>query len=97
VSKKLKKITIQNNLKNQKKVRNMIEIGKGRYIFGTVKVGQRGQIVIPKEARDVFNIKTGDLLLVVGDEAKGLALVKAESMKKLALSILNELGGDKDE
>ncbi|NJF24622.1 AbrB/MazE/SpoVT family DNA-binding domain-containing protein [Thermococcus sp. Bubb.Bath] len=75
----------------------MIEIQKGKYIFGTVKVGQRGQVVIPKEAREVFNIKTGDLLLVVGDEAKGLALVKAESMKKLALSILNELGGDKDE
>ncbi|MFQ7078272.1 MAG: AbrB/MazE/SpoVT family DNA-binding domain-containing protein [Christensenellaceae bacterium] len=42
-----------------------MEIPKGHYIFGTVKVGERGQIVIPREARDKFNIKAGDTLLVL--------------------------------
>ena len=42
-----------------------MEIPKGHYIFGTVKVGERGQIVIPKEARQVFDIKAGDTLIVL--------------------------------
>ena len=49
---------------------------KDKYLFGVVKVGDKGQIVIPKEAREVFNIKAGDSLLVLGDTTKGLALVK---------------------
>jgi AbrB family looped-hinge helix DNA binding protein len=50
---------------------------KGKHIFGTVKVGEKGQIVIPKEARQVFGIKPGDSLLVLGDEAQGIAIVKS--------------------
>ena len=49
---------------------------KGKHIFGLVKVGERGQIVIPKKARDIFKICPGDSLLVLGDEAQGVALVK---------------------
>lgn len=48
---------------------------KGKYFFGSVLVGERGQIVIPKEARKLFNIKSGDKLLVLGDEDRGLAVV----------------------
>lgn len=48
---------------------------KGKYFFGSVLVGERGQIVIPKEARELFNIKSGDKLLVLGDEDRGLAVV----------------------
>lgn len=51
---------------------------KGKHIFGTVKVGDRGQIVIPKQARDLFGIRCGDNLLILGDEEQGIALVKAE-------------------
>ena len=61
---------------------------KGKHIFGTVKVGERGQIVIPKEARDLFGIKPGDTLLVLGDEERGIAISKADVMKELALKIL---------
>jgi len=61
---------------------------KGKYIFGTVKVGKKGQIVIPKEARDIFNIKAGDTLLLLGDEAQGIAIVKNELFKKFAEDIL---------
>ncbi|WP_326907803.1 AbrB/MazE/SpoVT family DNA-binding domain-containing protein [Sedimentibacter sp. MB31-C6] len=66
----------------------MSEIKKGKYMFGSVKVGERGQIVIPKEARDIFNINSGDELLVFGDEKKGLAIVKMDIMKGLALKVL---------
>jgi AbrB family looped-hinge helix DNA binding protein len=60
-----------------------MEFEEGRYFFGTTKVGERGQIVIPREAREVFGIKPGDSLLVVGDEKRGgLALVKADLMKR---------------
>ncbi|MFO1446172.1 AbrB/MazE/SpoVT family DNA-binding domain-containing protein [Bacillus sp. Bva_UNVM-123] len=61
----------------------------GKYIFGTVRVGEKGQIVIPKEARDVFNIKPGDTLLLLGDEQQGIAIVKNEIMFKFAQDILS--------
>ena len=48
---------------------------KGKYFFGSVVVGERGQIVIPKEARIVFNINAGDKLLILGDEERGLGIV----------------------
>jgi len=52
---------------------------QGKYIFGTAKVGERGQIVIPKEAREVMNIKPGDTLLILGDKAQGLFLANLNS------------------
>ena len=49
---------------------------RGKHLFGNVRVGERGQVVIPKEARDLFGIKSGDRLVVLGEEGQGLALVK---------------------
>ncbi len=49
---------------------------EGKHIFGTVKVGEKGQIVIPKDAREIFGIQPGDSLVVLGDEATGLAIMK---------------------
>ena len=69
---------------------------KGKHIFGTVKVGTKGQIVIPKEARDVFNIKPGDSLLMLGDEQQGIALVKEEIFFQFANDILNAKNIDKE-
>jgi len=48
---------------------------KGKHFFGAVTVGERGQIVIPKKARDVFHIKPGHTVIVVGDDERGLAIV----------------------
>ena len=62
--------------------------GKGKHLFGICKVGEKGQIVIPKEARKVFNINTGDSLIVVGDEKKGMALIKAEVFTAVADEII---------
>ncbi len=61
----------------------MTELFDGQYLYSAVKVGDRGQIVIPKDAREHFNIKAGDNLVVVGDLKKGIAITTAEIMKKL--------------
>ena len=49
----------------------------GKYIFGVVKVGDKGQIVIPKDARNLYGINPGDALILLGDE-KGMAMLKTE-------------------
>ena len=72
-------------------------LGSGRhrkpYVFGTTKVGERGQIVIPKEAREKFNINAGDTLFVIGDEEmQGIAIVKADLLEGFALQILQGIG-----
>ena len=52
---------------------------RGRHLFVNVKVGERGQIVIPKEARDLFGIQPGDKLVVLGEESQGLGLCKEDA------------------
>ena len=63
---------------------------RDRHIFGTVKVGEKGQIVIPKEARTVFGIQPGDTLLVLGDEARGIVVTRPEVMRDVAAKIFDE-------
>jgi len=70
----------------------MTEIAKDKYIYGTVKVGERGQIVIPAKAREHFNIKPGDLLLVIGDRNKGIGLVKVNVIKEFVAKMLEGIG-----
>ena len=57
---------------------------KGKHLFGMVTVGDKGQIVIPAKARKVFNISVGDQLVVLGDEAQGLAILKSEDFLAFA-------------
>ena len=65
---------------------------KDRHFFGTVKVGERGQIVIPKEARDTFDIKAGDSMVVFGmDKNEKLVILKERVMRDYALKILEDL------
>ena len=61
-------------------------LGKGnsKRVFGTAKVGDRGQIVIPKEARELFNIQPGDTLLIIGEENKGLIVSRPDLLRDLA-------------
>lgn len=61
-------------------------LGKGnaRRVFGTAKVGDRGQIVIPKEARELFHIMPGDTLLILGEEETGLIVSKPEILSDIA-------------
>ena len=53
------------------------DLQNGKHIFGLVTVGEKGQIVIPVQARRVFGISPGDQLMVLGDEERGIALVDA--------------------
>ena len=57
---------------------------KGRHLFGMVTVGDMGQIVIPAKARKTFDISAGDQLVVLGDEARGLAILKSEDFLAFA-------------
>ena len=63
---------------------------KTKRIFGTAKVGDRGQIVIPKEARDFFHIKPGDTLLILGEERKGLMISRPELLNTIAEQFFDE-------
>ena len=56
---------------------------KGKHIFGMVKVGDKGQIVIPAKARKIFNINPGDNLIVLGDEGQGIAIIKEKGLLDL--------------
>lgn len=67
-----------------------MEVSKGKYMFGICKVGEKGQIVIPKEAREVFNIKAGDSLVLFGDIKKGLAVVKADVIAGVTDNVLGD-------
>ena len=65
---------------------------KSKYM-GISKVGEKGQIVIPKEVRDIFGINPGDSLIVLADSKKGIALVKSDVIEDVTNNIL---GGSND-
>lgn len=71
-------------------------LGKNKHqrVFGTAKVGDRGQIVIPKEARELFGIKPGDTLLILGEAETGLIVSRPEVLNKLANEILNNVNSE---
>ncbi len=60
-----------------------------RRVFGTAKVGDRGQIVIPKEAREMFGIQPGDTLLILGETDAGLIVSRPETLNDIADKLLN--------
>lgn len=62
---------------------------KSRHAW-TVKVGERGQIVIPKEARDIFNIKPGDTLIMLGDKQQGIAIPTKNKVIDTITAVLND-------
>lgn len=64
---------------------------KGKHIFGMVKVGDKGQIVIPAKARKIFDIQAGDNLIVLGDESQGIAIIKEKGL----LNLLNNVRKNK--
>lgn len=86
---KLYNVTLD-DLVNHSRERDGIGIQpEGKHVFGIVKVGERGQIVIPKKAREIFNISPGDSLLVLGDEARGIALVKHDKFMHFIEAVYN--------
>lgn len=71
--------------------KHLLGKGPGKRVFGTAKVGDRGQIVIPKEARELFGIQSGDTLLILGDEDTGLIISRPEVLSDLASKILKNV------
>ncbi len=77
-------------------MKNMIKarasgLGTGRCVYGVAAVGERGQIVIPKEARADLALQPGDKLIVLGAPGHRLILVKSDALKKFAEEILKKL------
>ena len=62
-----------------------------RYFMSSVKIGPKGQIVIPKEARELFGIKPGDTLLILGEAETGLIVSRPDVLNNLADEILNNV------
>ena len=65
----------------------------GKYAW-TVKVGEKGQFVIPKEARDVFDIQPGDTLIVLGDTERGLAILPKGALAEMHRHIFEQKGDE---
>ena len=63
----------------------------------SVKIGEKGQFVIPKEARDMLGIKPGDTILVLGDEEKGIAIPPKATMNKMISMIMGQLSMEEEE
>lgn len=61
---------------------------EGKYAW-TVKIGEKGQFVIPKEARDIFGIKPGDTIIVLADKNKGIAIPPKSLFTKLSDTIFD--------
>lgn len=66
---------------------------EGKYAW-TVKVGEKGQFVIPKEARELFDIHPGDTLILLGDEKQGLAIAPKPMLEMLTRTIFGAAGED---
>ena len=71
--------------------KHLLGRSKGYHIFGTAKVGEKGQIVIPKEARKIFGIEAGDTLLIIGDEKNGIIVSKPDVIESAAEEILRNM------
>jgi len=69
----------------------MFELNNEKLSFTTVKVGERGQIVIPKETRDMFSIKPGDNLIIVANMKRGIVIIKSDKLKEFATEILENI------
>ncbi|MGN1137230.1 MAG: AbrB/MazE/SpoVT family DNA-binding domain-containing protein [Oscillospiraceae bacterium] len=68
---------------------------KGKYV-GISKVGEKGQIVIPKEARDMFDIKPGDSLIILCDKEQGMAIVKSDIIESIGDEIFKAKQQEKE-
>ena len=81
-------VTVDDLISYEKNEQEDLGLGippRGKHVFGMVKVGDKGQIVIPAKARKIFDINPGDNLIILGDEGQGIAIIKEKGL----LSLLN--------
>ena len=67
-----------------------MNINEGKFAW-IIKIGEKGQFVIPKEAREMFDFRPGNEILVLGDKEKGLAVLPKEKQQELIEQIFNEI------
>ena len=84
------------SITNQTSRGHSTEVPQGKHAW-MVKIGEKGQFVIPKEARDIFGFHPGDELLVLGDDERGIAILPKAMQREYMLRIFSEMdnGGDK--
>lgn len=87
-------VSIDELISHSKKKSRLSVPPKGKYVFGTVTVGERGQIVIPKKAREIFSINPGDNLVILGDENQGLAIIPASHMLEFINGVNKSIKGE---
>ena len=68
-----------------------MNINEGKYYAWMVKIGEKGQFVIPKEARELFHLNPGDEILVLGDKEKGIAILPKTKQEKYIKQIFNDI------
>ena len=90
---KIYNVTIDNLINYDEDDAGIVIPPKGKHFFEAVTVGERGQIVIPQEARRIFKISAGDKILILGDEERGLAIVHQRDV----INFVSELGVPKNE
>ena len=78
-----------NHTNHTKGVLNM-NIHEGKYAW-MVKIGEKGQFVIPKEARELFNLQPGDEIMVLGDKEKGIVILPKTKQQDLVKQIFSEI------
>ena len=71
--------------------KHLLGMARGRHVVGTVKVGERGQIVIPKDARALFGIRPVDTLLILGDEKSGIIVTRPEVVSDMAQRVFQNM------
>ena len=72
------------------------KILKGKFI-STVTIGEKGQIVIPKAAREMFGLEPGDTIVLLADKKRGIALVQNDRMMSIAESVMKETFPDSND
>ena len=68
-----------------------MDIHEGKYYAWMVKIGEKGQFVIPKQARELFDLQPGDEILVLGDKEKGIAILPKEKEREYIKKIFREI------
>lgn len=72
------------------------KVPKGKFI-STVTIGEKGQIVIPKAAREMFDLEPGDTIVLLADKKRGIALVQNDKMMSIAESVMKETFPDSND
>lgn len=89
-------ITCTTSIENERKTKMEDRAGNGRYYMSSVKIGPKGQIVIPKEARDMFGFEPGDTILLLADKERGIALQAFDGLHPYIKKTFNGDEGEKE-